>query len=89
MVVIRMSRRGARKRPFYHIVVTDNRKARDGRPIERIGFFNPLAKENEEGVRIDLDRIKYWLDVGAEMSDRVNSLVKSTNKQSKQKSVVV
>jgi small subunit ribosomal protein S16 len=73
-----MSRGGAKKRPFYRIVVTDSRKARDGRPIERVGFFNPLAKENEERVRIDIDRVKYWLNIGARMSDRVSSLVKSS-----------
>ena len=80
MVVIRMARGGAKKRPFYRIVVTDRRKARDGRPIERIGFFNPLAKEHEEKVRVDLNRIAYWLNIGAKMSDRVTSIVKEVRK---------
>ncbi|MBK2124919.1 30S ribosomal protein S16 [Fangia hongkongensis] len=84
MVVIRMSRGGAKKRPFYRIVVTDSRKARDGRPIERIGFFNPLAKEHEERVRIDLDRVDYWVGTGAKMSDRVTSLVKAARKEQKE-----
>ena len=79
MVVIRMSRCGAKRRPFYRIVVTDSRRARDGRPIERIGFFNPLAKENEEKMRIDIDRVRYWLSVGARMSLRVGSLVKHSS----------
>ena len=77
MVVIRMSRVGAKKRPFYRIVVTDSRKARDGGPIERIGFFNPLAKDHEEKLRLDLKRVDYWLGVGAKISDRVQSLVKT------------
>ena len=81
MVVIRMSRGGAKKRPFYRIVVTDSRKARDSRPIEKVGFFNPLAKEHEESVRVDLDRIDYWIGTGAKMSSRICSLVKNTRKQ--------
>ena len=77
MVIIRMSRGGAKKRPFYRIVVTDSRKARDGRPIEYIGFFNPLAKKNEEKVRLNLERVDYWLSTGARASDRVRFLVKT------------
>jgi len=80
MVVIRMSRGGAKKRPFYRLVVTDSRKARDGRPIERVGFFNPLAKDHEEKVRIDLERVDYWLSTGARMSDKVKFLVKEAKK---------
>lgn len=80
MVVIRMARGGAKKRPFYRIVVIDSRKARDGRPIERIGFFNPLAKDHEEKLRVDLARVDYWTGVGAKMSDRVSALVKGARK---------
>lgn len=75
MVKIRLSRGGAKKLPFYHIVVTDSRKARDGRKIERLGFFNPVARGQEERLRVDLERIEYWKGVGAQLSDRVKSLV--------------
>lgn len=75
MVKIRLSRGGAKKKPFYHIVVTDSRKARDGRNIERVGFFNPVARGQEERLRLDLDRVDYWTGVGAQVSDRVKSLV--------------
>ena len=75
MVTIRMSRGGAKKHPFYHIVVTDSRKARDGRNIERVGFFNPVARGQEERLRVDLERVDYWTGVGAQVSDRVKSLV--------------
>ncbi|WP_100551338.1 30S ribosomal protein S16 [Caedibacter taeniospiralis] len=80
MVVIRMARGGAKKRPFYRIVVTDSRAARDGRHLERVGFFNPLAKEHEEKVRVDLARVDYWVGTGAKMSDRVTYLVKEARK---------
>lgn len=76
MVTIRMSRGGAKKRPFYQIVVTDSRNRRDGRFIERVGFFNPVARGNEESVRIDRERVEYWLGQGAQTSDRVASLLK-------------
>ena len=75
MVKIRMSRGGAKKQPFYHIVVTDSRKARDGRNIERLGFFNPVARGQEERLRLDLERVDYWTGVGAQVSDRVKTLV--------------
>jgi small subunit ribosomal protein S16 len=75
MVTIRLSRGGAKKQPFYHIVVTDSRKARDGRSIERLGFFNPVARGQEERLRLDLDRVDYWTGVGAQVSDRVKTLV--------------
>ena len=75
MVKIRLSRGGAKKHPFYHIVVTDSRQARDGRKIERIGFFNPVALGKEERLRLDLARIDYWTGVGAQLSGRVKSLV--------------
>lgn len=76
MVIIRLSRGGAKKRPFYHISVADSRNARDSRFIERIGFFNPTARGQEEGLRIDLDRVEYWQSKGAQLSDRVAKLVK-------------
>ncbi|GAB6042229.1 30S ribosomal protein S16 [Endothiovibrio diazotrophicus] len=77
MVTIRLSRGGAKKRPFYQVVVTDSRNKRDGRFIERVGFFNPIAKENEEGLRLDRERIEYWLGQGAKASDSVAKLLKS------------
>ena len=76
MVTIRLARGGAKKRPFYHITVSDSRRARDGRFIERIGFFNPVARGQEERLRLDLDRMAYWQSQGAQVSDRVSSLVK-------------
>jgi small subunit ribosomal protein S16 len=81
MVKIRLSRGGAKKHPFYHIVVTDSRKARDGRKIERVGFFNPVARGQEERLRLDLDRVDYWKGVGAQLSDRVKSLVSEARAQ--------
>ena len=77
MVTIRMARGGAKKRPFYQIVVTDSRNRRDGRFIERVGFFNPVAQGNEERLRIDRERVDYWLSQGAQTSDRVASLLKA------------
>ena len=76
MVSIRLARGGAKKRPFYSIVVADSRRSRDGRFIEKVGFFNPIAAGQEEKVRIDLDRIEYWVGTGAQVSDRVAKLVK-------------
>ena len=75
MVKIRLSRGGAKKKPFYHIVVADSRKSRDGRNIERLGFFNPVARGQEERLRLDLERVDYWTGVGAQVSDRVKTLV--------------
>ncbi len=80
MVSIRLSRSGAKKRPFYHLVVTDSRNRRDGRYIERVGYFNPVGKEHEENLRIDLDRVDYWIGQGAKPSDRVAALVKAHRK---------
>ena len=77
MVTIRLSRGGAKKRPFYNIVVQDSRKSRDGRFIERVGFYNPTAVEHEETVRIDMDRVDYWVGVGAQISERVAGIIKS------------
>ena len=75
MVKIRLSRGGAKKKPFYHIVVTDSRKSRDGRRIEQIGFFNPVAQGGEVRLRVDLERVDYWTGVGAQISDRVKTLL--------------
>jgi len=75
MVKIRLSRGGAKKKPFYHIVVADSRNKRDGRRIEKIGFFNPMAKGQEEKLRLDLERVDYWTGVGAQVSERVQNLV--------------
>jgi len=76
MVVIRLSRGGAKARPFFNIVVADKRVRRDGRFIERIGFYNPIAKDGEEGLRIAQDRLTYWKGVGAQTSPTVERLVK-------------
>jgi len=76
MVTIRLARGGAKKRPFYHVNVTDSRNARDGRYIERLGFFNPIARGNEQRLQIDKDRVKYWVEQGAQVSDRVGQLLK-------------
>ena len=80
MVTIRLSRSGAKKRPFYHIVVADSRRPRDGKYIERVGFFNPTAKGGEERLRIEADRIDYWVSKGAQKSTRVESLVSEQQK---------
>lgn len=80
MVTIRLQRGGAKKRPFYQVVVTDSRKPRDGRFIENIGFFNPTARGQEERIRLDLERVEHWVSHGAGMSDRVKRLVKDVQK---------
>lgn len=85
MVTIRLSRGGAKKRPFYHVVVTDSRNRRDGRYIERLGFFNPLATATQEDARIDLARVDYWLGCGAQTSETVKSLLKKYRKKQLQK----
>ena len=76
MVVIRLARGGAKKRPFFHFVVADSRRARDGRFIERIGFYNPKALEGVERLRIDRERLAHWKGKGAQLSDTVVRLVK-------------
>ncbi len=81
MVVIRMARGGAKNRPFYNIVVADSRNPRDGRFIERIGFYNPVAGENEEGFRLSMDRVEYWTSQGAKASDAVQKLIKRGKQQ--------
>jgi small subunit ribosomal protein S16 len=81
MVVIRLSRGGAKARPFFNIVVADKRVRRDGRFIERIGFYNPIAAGGEEGLRISQDRLKYWTGVGAQTSPTVDRLIKQAGKK--------
>lgn len=76
MVVIRLARGGAKKRPFYNLVVADSRRARDGRFVERIGFYDPKAPEGRERLRIDRERLTYWKSKGAQLSDTVARLVK-------------
>ena len=78
MVSIRLSRGGSKKRPFYHVVVSDSRSPRDGRYIERLGYFNPGAAGASEELRLDADRIDYWLSKGAQPTERVSSLIKKT-----------
>ena len=80
MVTIRLARGGVKKRPFYHITVADSRKARNKRFIERVGFFNPLARGAEERLRIDLERISHWREQGAQVSARVLGLLKEAKK---------
>jgi len=81
MVTIRLSRHGAKKTPFYHIVVADSRSKRDGRSLEKLGFYNPMARGKEEPLRVNLDRVDHWLGLGAQMSDRVKDLVKRARKE--------
>jgi small subunit ribosomal protein S16 len=80
MVTIRLARGGSKKRPFYHLTVSDSRNARDARYIERIGFFNPIARGGEERLRVDLERVAYWQGPGAQISERVSALVKEAAK---------
>jgi len=81
MVTIRLTRRGARNQPFYHLVVTDSRKRQGGKSLEQVGFFNPVARRNEPRLRIDLPRIDYWVGQGARQSERVHQLVAGYRKQ--------
>jgi small subunit ribosomal protein S16 len=80
MVVIRLARGGAKKRPFYNIVVTESRARRDGRFIERVGFYNPMAAEGEQGLRVALDRVTHWAGTGAQLSPTVARLVDQAKK---------
>ena len=82
MVTIRLARGGAKKRPFYHVVVADSRMPRDGRYIERVGFFNPIATGQEVRLQLKSERIDYWLSQGAQPSDRVNKLIESNRSES-------
>lgn len=80
MVTIRLARGGSKKRPFYHLTVTNTRSARNGRFLERVGFFNPVARGQEESLRVDLERVAYWQGQGATVSDRVAQLLKQAAK---------
>ena len=80
MVTIRLARHGSKKSPFYHITVADRSAGRDGRFVERLGFYNPVAKGNEEELRVNLDRVQYWVSVGAQPSDKVKRLVSRARK---------
>ena len=81
MVTIRLARGGSKKRPFYHIHVSDSRSPRDGRYLERIGFFNPIASGDEEKLRVDLERLDHWIGLGAQTSERVGKLVADFRKE--------
>ena len=81
MVKIRLSRGGAKGRPVYHIVVTDERNARDGRNIERVGYFNPIAAGKEVRLELDSAKVKAWVDKGAQMTDKVKLLYKEASKK--------
>ena len=83
MVKIRLTRGGAKKRPFYHIIVTDSRSARDGRNIERVGFYNPVAQGQEKRVELNLERMKFWVDNGAQLTDKVRNLYKEATTAAK------
>ena len=80
MVKIRLTRGGAKKRPFYHIIVTDSRSARDGRNIERVGFYNPVVAGQEKRIELNVERVQHWLGNGAQMSDKVANLYKELGK---------
>lgn len=79
MVIIRLARGGAKKRPFFNMVVADSRDTRDGRFIERVGFYNPRATGGEQALRISLDRITYWQSKGAQLSSTVTRLIKQSS----------
>lgn len=81
MVTIRLTRRGARNQPYYHVVVTDHRKRQGGKSLELVGFFNPVARKSEPKIRLDLARIEHWVSKGAQQSERVVQLVKDYRKQ--------
>ena len=83
MVVIRLARGGAKKRPFYNVVVADSRERRDGRFIERVGFYNPMAAGAEQPLRLALDRVTYWSGVGAQVSETVNSFIRKARTAAK------
>ena len=84
MVIIRLTRRGGRNQPFYHVVVTDSRKRQGGASLEQVGYFNPVARGKDIGLKLDLARIDYWRSQGAQESERVRSLVASYRKQAGQ-----
>jgi small subunit ribosomal protein S16 len=80
MVKIRLTRGGAKKRPFYHIIVTDSRSARDGRNIERLGYYNPIAAGNDKPVELNTERLNFWISQGAQMTDKVANIAKQAAK---------
>ena len=80
MVVIRLARGGAKKRPFYRVVATDKRNSRDGRFLEKLGYSNPVASGNEKRLELNMDRVEHWVSNGAQPSDRVASLIKENSK---------
>ena len=80
MVKIRLTRGGAKKRPFYHIIVTDSRSARDGRNIERVGYYNPVAAGAEKRVELDIARVDHWVGNGAQLTEKVRNLYKEASK---------
>jgi small subunit ribosomal protein S16 len=84
MVKIRLSRQGTKARPFYHVVVTDERSARDGRNIERVGYFNPVAQGKEVPLQLDLSRVDHWVGTDAQPTEKVRSLIKRARKESAQ-----
>jgi small subunit ribosomal protein S16 len=84
MVVIRLARGGAKKKPFYHVVVTDSRRRRDSNYITRLGYFNPVARGQEIRLHLEMDKLEYWQGIGAKLSDRVQSLVKDYKKSQEQ-----
>jgi small subunit ribosomal protein S16 len=81
MVTIRLTRRGARNQPFFHVMVTDSRKRQGGAALENVGYFNPIARRGEPKLKLDLPRIDYWVGKGAQQSDRVRHLIASYRKQ--------
>lgn len=80
MVKIRLTRGGAKKRPFYHIIVTDSRSARDGRNIERLGYYNPVASGNDKRVELNVERVQHWISHGAQMTEKVANLYRQALK---------
>ena len=86
MLTIRLARAGAKKRPFFHITVADSRKPRDGRFVERVGYFNPISSGKEVRLEINQERIDYWLSQGAQVSDRVLTLIKEKSETPEEKS---
>lgn len=87
MVTIRLARGGSKKRPFYHLTVADSRNARNGRFIEQVGFFNPVARGQNERLRVDVERVNYWVEQGAKPSERVAQLVKEASREQQQAQV--
>ncbi len=83
MVIIRFARGGSKSRPFFNVVVADSRNRRDGRFIERIGFYNPVSPEGPEGTRIQMDRVAFWQEKGAQVSDAVAKMIKRTGAAAK------